>query len=198
MRQPDKGPGLIVSSDEKETVERSGANLQPLILISRVYVIFVAASGFLFGQMFFGRFDWPSTIAGIVGVLSGASSGRFIGSSRLRSNTVILLCLASIAGVGFDAHQYYEKYDIPGNYYAWFLFGPYCLFLLVLIANAAMMNPAEKSIRKFLTSTETSGQRGGYGLLGLIPGFDKLPTLGKWVVVMAIVIVIGLINERFL
>jgi hypothetical protein len=170
--------------------------MQTFVLVCRVYVVIVAASGFLFGQLFFVSFDWPSTVAGTSGVLSGGLSGQFIGSLRLRSNAVILLCLASIAGVGFNAYEYYEKHDIPGNDYARFMFGPYCLFLLVLTANAAMMNPAAKSIRQFPASTETSGQRGGYGVLELIPGFGKLPTLGKWMV--AFVVVIGLINELFL
>lgn len=167
--------------------------MQTFVLVCRVYVIFVAAPGFLFGQLFFGRFDWPSTIAGISGVLSGSLSGRFIGSSRLRSNLVILLCLAGIAGVGFDAYEYCEKYDIPGNYYAWFMFGPYCLFLMVLIANAAMLRTPRKSIGKLLTRTATSGQRGGYWT----PCFGRLPALGKWMVVAAFVIVIGLIDEHF-
>jgi hypothetical protein len=77
--------------------EPSGAHLQIFILVSRVYVIFVAASGFLFGQRFFGRIDWSSTVAGLSGVLNGSLSGRFVGGSRLRSSAVILLCLASIA-----------------------------------------------------------------------------------------------------
>jgi hypothetical protein len=77
------------------------------------------------------------------------------------------------------------------------MFEPYCLLLLVLIANAAMMRLAEKSIGRFLTSEESSGQWGGCGMLKLLPGFGKLPALGKWMVVVAFVIVIGLINEPF-
>jgi hypothetical protein len=34
-------------------------------------------------------------------------------------------------------------------------------------------------------------------MLKILPGFGKLPALGKWMVVVAFVIVIGLINEPF-
>lgn len=110
---------------------------------------------------------------------------------------VILLRLASIVGLGFGACEHDEKCDIPGNCCAWFMFGPHCLFLIVRIANAAMMKTPEKSIGKRLTRSATSAQRGGYSAFELISCFGKLPALGKWMMVAAFVIVSGLINERF-
>jgi hypothetical protein len=82
--------------------------------------------------------------------------------------------------VRVPVYAYHERYDIPGNCYAWFVMGRHCLPLLGHIANAATINTPQKSIRKCLTSTETSGQRGGCGVPEFLPGFGKPRVLGKW------------------
>jgi hypothetical protein len=101
--------------------------------VCRLFVIFTAAAGFLFGQLYFASFEWPATAAGIFGLLAGALSGQFTSNSVRRSFVVIAFCIASVTGVAFDAYEYYAHLNIPGNYYAWFLIGPYVACLLLII-----------------------------------------------------------------
>jgi hypothetical protein len=101
--------------------------------LARLYVIFVAASGFLFGQIFTGFFSLPATLAGVCGIAAASLS-----KSPHRRTLVGGLCAASLVGVALDALHYYTQLAIPGNYYAWFLIGPYCL-CLVFIAYAVQL-----------------------------------------------------------
>jgi hypothetical protein len=101
--------------------------------VCRLYVIFVAASGFLFGQLYFASLEWPATAAGIFGVLGGMLSGGFDGDSARRSLMVTTFCIASLIGVACDAHQYYAHQQIPGNSYTWILVGPFSVCLLLII-----------------------------------------------------------------
>ena len=43
------------------------------------------------------------------------------------------MCIAGLFGGGFDAYDYYAHHNIRGNYYGWFLIGPFyvCLFIIM-------------------------------------------------------------------
>jgi len=112
--------------------------MKNLLIICQVYVIFVASSGFLFGQFFFGNFDVPSTVAGIFGILAGSFGLGWIRQniSVARKCLLIFFCAAGIAGVFMDAYDYYVNHHFPGNDYDWFLIGPFCLALAVIAYSA--------------------------------------------------------------
>ena len=102
----------------------------------RMYVVFVAAAGYLFGQVFFGRFTFVATLIGVSGVLAGVlpqSTGQG-GKHRFVRDLTLASCAAGLVGVGLDAYQYYTTLHAPGNSYPWFLVG---LFALGLCAIAA-------------------------------------------------------------
>lgn len=107
--------------------------MDTLLLVLRGYVIFAAASGFIFGQMFFNHFAWGASIAGLFGIISGFLGGKFAHKTLLRSKTIITCCLLSLSGVALDAYNYYANLDIPGNYYAWPMIAPYCFILMLII-----------------------------------------------------------------
>ena len=92
----------------------------------------MAGSGYLFGQLFVGMFDWAATISGFAAILASALGGKFGGASKPKAIFVIALCGASITGVGFDAYDYYKNLHMPGNYFGWFLKGPYVAGLLII------------------------------------------------------------------
>jgi hypothetical protein len=122
--------------------------MDTFILICRIYAMFVAASGFLFGQLFFNTFDWPATIAGLSGLLAGALSGRAAAEVRRLAPLVVILCLAGLVGVALDAHDYYAHYDIAGNYYAWFMIGPFCCCLVVIALWVSLSRSPGRSVRE--------------------------------------------------
>jgi len=100
------------------------------------YVIFVAAAGFLFGQLFFAHFDIPATVVGVCGVLAG-SLCLIQKRIHIVPNVIInLFSVGALAGVCMDAYGYYANYHSPGNYYAWFMIGPFCV-AVVLVAYMA-------------------------------------------------------------
>lgn len=108
-----------------------------LLIVVRGYVIFVAAFGFILGQLFFNNFAWGATLAGVFGLISGAFSGRFSHKTRLRSGIIISCCVISLVGVSLDAYNYYSNLNSSGNYYAWFMIAPFCFALLVIIWHIA-------------------------------------------------------------
>lgn len=111
--------------------------MDTLLVFLRGYVIFVAASGFIFGQMFFNNFAWGATLAGVFGIISGILGGKFVHNSLLRSKTIIACCILSLCGVALDANNYYANLNSSGNYYAWFMIAPFCLILMLIIWNIA-------------------------------------------------------------
>ncbi len=64
--------------------------IDSVLILCRVYVAFIAASGFLFAQMFFGHFDWFASIAGVFGLISGILGGAFFTVSRLRARIILV------------------------------------------------------------------------------------------------------------
>jgi rifampin ADP-ribosylating transferase len=105
-----------------------------LLGVARGWALFVGASGFLFGQLFFGQFSIAATIAGVGGVLAGALGGTRQGRRLTLEWFVFSCCVAGVVGVAFDAYDYYKHLNIPGNYYAWFMIGPFVVSLAVIAA----------------------------------------------------------------
>lgn len=97
---------------------------------SRIVVLFVAAAGFLFGQIFNGTFSLAGTLAGIGGLLAGTIRGA------ARRGLVLAGCVMGLAGAALHAWEYYSAPQVSGNYYPWFLTLPFAAGLL-LIAWAA-------------------------------------------------------------
>ena len=122
--------------------------MDTLLTVIRGYVIFVAAFGFIFGQMFFNNFAWGASLAGVFGIISGIFGGKFAYKTLLRSKTIIACCILSLGGVSLDAYNYYANLDSPGNYYAWFMIGPFCFALLLIIWGIIHNAPSDKSLKR--------------------------------------------------
>ena len=97
--------------------------------VARAYVVFCGASGFLFGQLFFGQFSWAATIAGVSGIVSGLLGRRTAVAARFLT---MAICATGVAGVAMDAFRYYTELDIPGNSFGWFLIGPFTAALIFI------------------------------------------------------------------
>ncbi len=150
--------------------------------------MFVAAAGFLFGQLFFNTFDWPATIAGVSGLLAGALSGRVGAEVRRLAPLIVILCLAGLVGVALDARDYYAHYDIPGNYYAWFMIGPYCCCLVVIALTVLLGRSPGRSVREALRAMKDSHSAGkSFGLLEYLPGFSGLPAAVRVAITIVLV-----------
>jgi len=92
-----------------------------LLTVARVYVVFVAAAGFLFGQVFFADFKVIATLTGVFGVLAGAFPPKQFERSSIVGMLVFVSSVVSIVSVAVDAYQYYTSPHAPGNSYPWLL-----------------------------------------------------------------------------
>ena len=103
------------------------------LYFSCAYIAFVSGAGFLFGQAFAGQFSFGATLAGVSGIASGILA--ILARELIRKKTLLTLvaCVACLVGVLLDVRDYYVKDHSEGNYYAWFMIGPYLFGLLMLI-----------------------------------------------------------------
>jgi predicted Co/Zn/Cd cation transporter (cation efflux family) len=114
-------------------------SMQALVVISSIYALFMALVGFLFGQLFAGHFEVGATLAGVFGAAAAVlgvvnlvkSSAAGPSSDTLRRATVGC-ALTALLGVALDAANYYLYLNITGNYYAWFMIGPFCAALALI------------------------------------------------------------------
>ena len=100
-----------------------------LLVFARVYSVLLGAMGLLFGQLFSGNISLGASLAGVSGIVGGLLGVRSTRSARV---TAALVCLVGIVGVAIDAYRYYRNSQIPGDYYAWALIGPFVLALLFI------------------------------------------------------------------
>ncbi len=113
--------------------------MEIILYIIRSFVIFIAASGFILGQLFFGSFSLGATAAGSFGVVAAILGGKFSASSITRVYIVIIFCVASIIAILFSAYNYYANLNIPGNNFGWHLKVPY-IASLIFIGWSAIKN----------------------------------------------------------
>ena len=116
-----------------------------LLSVARAVIIFVAGSGFLFGQLFFGRFEILDTIVGLSGVLAALLS--FVGGTERKIIFYLTAGFASLSLLATAVHAFeYYASSSPntGSYYPWFMTGPYLAALCVLIF-FALKQSAEKT-----------------------------------------------------
>jgi hypothetical protein len=96
----------------------------------RMVVLFVAAAGFLFGQLFAGDFSIGATLAGVGGVTAGILMTFRFHFILLR--VTVIGCAAGLLGAGIDVYDYYSTPHAPGNYYPWFLTAPFAVALIFI------------------------------------------------------------------
>lgn len=101
----------------------------------RVMVAFIGFS-FLLGQLFFGIFEWHSTIAGLGGLAAAGLMGLPVKSGPTLSKVGIIGGVAGLLGLGVDIYDYYANLNGSGNYYAWFLTLPYAAGIIFLMVAA--------------------------------------------------------------
>ena len=109
--------------------------MRTLLAIACVYSLFVSVA-FLFGQLFFGHFSLPATIAGTAGTFAAVAGFRLTAGSNHTGTFAFWCAMAGLVGVAMDAADYYINQNAPGNYYAWFLNGPLCVALLFIAYTA--------------------------------------------------------------
>lgn len=106
----------------------------PLALsVAGVLIGFVAVSGFLFGQLFFGHFSFPASLAGFAGLACSVGAFTMAARPAWQASWVAWAGIAALVGVAMDAVHYYMYLAIPGNYYGWALLGPFAAFIALVI-----------------------------------------------------------------
>lgn len=129
--------------------------MQYLIVISCIYVGFMGFAGALFGQIFFGHFEIGATLTGIFGILAVIITLLlyFKKQGSKPYGFLILICsILSGIGVCIESWNYYSKYHVPGNDFAWELRGPFCLALLIIAYNGL------NQFRQLKTKVNTTSQ----------------------------------------
>jgi hypothetical protein len=111
--------------------------MSAFLFVSALFIGFVAASGFLFGQLFSGHFSVAATMAGVGGVFCAAFAFRMSRNASWASATVYWACAASLIGVVLDAANYYKHLATPGNDHAWHIIGPFaaCTVAVATVAS---------------------------------------------------------------
>lgn len=107
-----------------------------MLKICQTYVLFIAVTGFILGQLFFGQFDLWSNVTGFSGIIAVIIG---IGPQATTSRKALIelaCCVLALVGVLMGAIDYYLNYNIPGNDYAWEFRGPYLLALFYMTYSA--------------------------------------------------------------
>ena len=119
---------------------KGATSLKDLALAINILVrMGVAFIGFiyLFSQLFFGDFQWPSTAAGLGGMVLAAITGWPHRLKTTLNRIGIVAGSIALLGVGAGVYNYYAYYNIPGNYHAWFITLPYTAGVIFLMIAAA-------------------------------------------------------------
>lgn len=96
-----------------------------MLILCAVFIVFQAAVGFLFGQLFAGHFSLAATLAGGAGLATAAGALQLAARPAGTATWVALAAVLTLAGVTLDIGSYYLFENIPGNYYPWLLVAPY-------------------------------------------------------------------------
>ena len=96
-----------------------------MLILCAIFIAFQAAVGFLFGQLFAGHFSLPATLAGCAGLASAAGAIRLMAQPDRPAPWVPWAAAWTLVGVVLDIGSHYLFANIAGNYYPWFLVGPY-------------------------------------------------------------------------
>ena len=121
--------------------------MKHLLTLARAYVIFDATTGFLFGQLFLGRFDLAGVVSGVFGLAAGVLSAKRYKHRVVLNRLVLISCLVAIAGVAAEAYRYYSALAVPGNDYPWFLSGLFVAGLCVIASSRLGGSTANTSFK---------------------------------------------------
>lgn len=134
-RMPEEA-GAILREAQHE-LESVSAALDALFILAAV--VCLALGGFCFvGMLFIGKLAPTLLAMGVCGV--AAAAGAIGLAARGTENFRLLAQWAGAAGVlavAADVAHYYAFMAIPGNYYAWLVFGPYAAALGLVSWRAA-------------------------------------------------------------
>jgi hypothetical protein len=119
-----------------------------LLTAARVWVVFDATIGFLFGQLFVGQLDLAGLVAGVFGLLAGVLSAKRFQNSVHLNRLVLVSCAAAIGGVAADAYSYYTTLNVQGNDYPWFLSGIFVFCLCVIAFSRFSGETANPSFKR--------------------------------------------------
>ncbi len=110
--------------------------MKAALTVSALLLAFVASSGFIFGQAFFGLFSVPASIAGLGGLLTACGAFGLAWGASWAPRPALWSGIATVVGVVLDAAHYYLYAAIPGNYYAWAMIGPFaaCAAFVAVVA----------------------------------------------------------------
>lgn len=100
--------------------------MKTLLPFACIYILLIAPTGFLMGQLFFGHFSIAASLAGTAGLICAFAGFSVTGGAIKARSIAFWSSLFALMGVALDAADYYINYAIPGNYYAWGIMGPYC------------------------------------------------------------------------
>ncbi len=106
-----------------------------LIIISYIYVAFLSFAGSLFGQLFFGEFEFGATVTGIFGILAAVFALLLYfrkRESRRYGFFVLILSILSGIGVFIESWNYYSINHVAGNDFSWEFRTPFFLALLII------------------------------------------------------------------
>lgn len=93
------------------------------------------------GQLFVGRFLPTAMAMGVFGVIAAVSGFNLESSSDKFRKAAMIGGFGGALSVAADVANYYLYLAIPGNYYAWLMFGPYAA-ALAFIGVTALRKPA--------------------------------------------------------
>lgn len=118
--------------------------MEAVMFISCLFVLAMSALCF-FGQIFIGHLIPTTTAMGIFGLIAGISGMSVAAGSSKHRKAATIGGFGGVLSVAADVANYYLNLAIPGNYYAWPVFGAYAA-ALAIIGIAALRKPDDKPV----------------------------------------------------
>ena len=108
------------------------------LVVSILVRIGVAFIGFthLFAQIFFGSFGWIDTAVGLGSFAVAGLTGLPVKRQAILTKIGVFGGAVALLGIGAGIYMHYTYYDIPGNYYAWFITLPFAAAIVFLMVAA--------------------------------------------------------------
>ena len=108
--------------------------MEALRAFTKVYVIFMCVTGYIFGQMFFGEISLDASVIAVGGITASIMWNE--NNLKIHKKTIIIISVTLLVLISciYETYYYYNYLNIPGNNFAWPMRAPlYAMFVLILI-----------------------------------------------------------------
>ena len=112
--------------------------MEALRVLSKVYIIFICLTGYVFGQLFFEKLSFDATIIAIGGITAVYMWNEKNLKVYKKTVTIFVAALITLISCTYETYYYYNYLNNPGNNFAWPMRAPFYLMLFLILINSAL------------------------------------------------------------